>query len=71
MINDHQTELYIGVSSSGVCKLPIDEMLSLNYTSTTPPYILFQEMNVVSLLALQKNQLLSIKKNNNLYYFTD
>ncbi len=28
-------------------------------------------MNVVGLLALQKNQLLSIKKSNNLYYFTD
>jgi hypothetical protein len=41
MINDHQTELYIGASSSDVCKLPIDEMLSLNYTSTTPQYILF------------------------------
>jgi len=50
--NDNQTGLYVGVSSNDVCKLPIDVMLSFNYTSTISYHILFQRKSIISLLTI-------------------
>ncbi len=44
---DNQTGLYVGVSSSDVCKLPIDVMLSFNYTSTTSYHISKKRVSLV------------------------